>query len=328
MTEPISNPVTVAPRQPDRETRDLLTMMSVSDHPPIWALDVPAARALYDPMTVQSAHESEPVYEIEERSIAANIAVRIYRPAAAASPRPALLFFHGGGGVIGNLESHDAICRTLANAADTIVIAVDYRLGPEHPFPAAFEDAWSAYEWLVSSAASIGVDPARIAVGGDSAGGGLAAAVTAESLRRASQAPAFQLLLCPSLDATRDARRYPSLAENSSGYFMTHELMDWFLANYLNPGVDRADPHLSPLLGELRGRPPATLLATAGFDPLRDEGKAYADRLSAAGGQVVYRCYENTIHDFFSFGRFLASAAPALRECAVVMRESLVPELR
>ena len=315
-----------AAREPDRETRELLRLMAASEHPPMWTLTATAARALYDPMTAASAHDSEEVRHVEDREIAAGIRVRVYRPGAAASKQPVLLFFHGGGGVLGNLDTHDAICRTLANAGEAIVIAVDYRLGPEHRFPAAFEDAWLAWEWVVANAEAIGADVARIAVGGDSGGGCLAAAVTLAAMDKGIQGPAFQLLLCPSVDATRDGGRFASLAENAEGFFMTRDLIDWFMKNYIAETFDRSDPRLSPLLGEWHGPPPPTLVATAGFDPLRDEGEAYAKALSAAGGEVTYRCCEHTIHDFFSFGRFLSFAAPTLREYAGIMRDTLTRE--
>ncbi|MBT8078443.1 MAG: alpha/beta hydrolase [Gammaproteobacteria bacterium] len=323
MAESADSVVKPALREPDRETRELLRLMAASEHPPMWDLTAPAARALYDPMTAASAHESEAVLQVEDREIEAGLKVRMYRPDAANSKQPALLFFHGGGGVLGNLDTHDAICRTLANAGELIVIAVDYRLGPEHRFPAAFEDAALAWGWVVASAAAIGADEARIAIGGDSAGGCLAAAVTQAAIEEGATAPAFQLLLCPSVDATRDAKRFASVAENSEGFFMTRDLIDWFLGNYLADTQDRGDPRLSPLLGEWHGKPPPALVATAGLDPLRDEGEAYAEALSVAGGEVTYRCYEHTIHDFFSFGRFLSFAVPALRECAAVMRDTL-----
>lgn len=314
-------------REPDAETRDLLRLIAASEHPPIWMLAAPAARNLYDPMTAASAHDSEEIRHVEDREIAAGIRVRLYRPGAVASKQPVLMFFHGGGGVLGNLDTHDAMCRTLVNAGEAIVIAVDYRLGPEHRFPAAFDDAWLAWQWVIASAAAIGVDEARIAIGGDSGGGCLAAAVTKAAMEKGIQVPAFQLLLCPSVDATRDAGRFASLAENCDGFFMTRDLIDWFMENYLAETQDRSDPRLSPLLGEWHGTPPPALVVTAGFDPLRDEGEAYAKALSAAGGEVTYRCYEHTIHDFFSFGRFLSFAAPSLRECARVMRDNLTREI-
>lgn len=312
-----------AAREPDAETSGLLAAMAASEHPPVWTLAAPAARALFDPMTAASAHRPEEVERVEDRTIGDGLGIRIYRPRPVASAPPALLFCHGGGGVLGDLDTHDAMCRTLANAGEAIVVAVAYRLGPEHRFPAAYEDAWFAYQWLAREAAALGADAGAIAVGGDSAGAGLAAAVTQAAMAQGGHMPAYQLLLCPSLDATRDAQRYASVAENGEGYFMTRDFMGWFLENFLAEDGDRSDPRLSPLLGELRGTPPPALIATAGFDPLRDEGEAYAEALSAAGGAVDYRCYAHTIHDFFSFGRFLSFAAPALRECAAAMRDTL-----
>lgn len=317
--------------KPDAETASLLRLMAEAEYPPIWTLPAAEARDIHDSLTAASAHPAEPVAEIRDVEMAPGLDARLYRPEDAESGAPLLLYFHGGGGAIGDLDSHDAVCRTLANASGAVTLAVDYRLGPEHPFPAAWEDAWTAWRWALDHAARLGADPARIAVGGDSAGGGLAAALTQRAAARDGPAPAFQLLIYPALDASRDPERYPSVAENAEGYFLTTELMQWFGRQYLESGQDLTDVRLSPGLAatfadpetdSVAGLPPA-LIVTAGLDPLRDEAAAYAEALQRAGVQVQYRCYEDTIHGFASFGRFLTFTAPAIREWGTAVRAAI-----
>jgi len=299
---------------PDAETAGLLRLMAEAEYPRIWTLPAAEARKIHDPLTAASAHPVESVAETREVEIAPGLEARLYRPEGAGNGAPLLLYFHGGGGAIGDLDSHDAVCRTLANASGAVTLAVDYRLGPEHPFPAAWEDAWTAWAWALENAAGLGADPARIVVAGDSAGGGLAAALAQRAAAGRGPAPVFQLLIYPALDASRDPERYPSVAENAEGYFLTAELMAWFGAQYLAPCQDPGDVRLSPGLADrLTGLAPA-LIVTAGLDPLRDEAAAYAQALDRAGVAVEYRCYEATIHGFASFGRFLSFTAPAIRE--------------
>jgi acetyl esterase len=226
----------------------------------------------------------------------AEIPVRIYHPRAAAG-LPILVYYHGGGWVLGSLETHDTIARALAAAADCIVVSVDYRLAPEHPFPAAITDSVAAARWVGASAAELGGDSSRICVGGDSAGGNIATVVAA-ALRDAGGPPlAGQLLIYP---ATRlRAPREGSLVSNAQGYFLTTADVDWFEDHYLGKTIDAADPRVSPLLaGDLSRLPPA-LLITAQFDPLLDQGAAYARRLSEAGVDCTYVEYEGAIHGFF-----------------------------
>jgi acetyl esterase len=222
--------------------------------------------------------------------------VRVYRPAAAGSAAPGLVWFHGGGFVLGSIESHDGICRGLAADSGVVIVSVDYRLAPEHPFPAAVEDAVAVTRSVRDSAASYGIDPRRIAVGGDSAGGNLAA-VTAQTLRGSSPAIAFQLLVYPATDFTRSM---PSHAHFANGYILTRSTMDWFLDNYL-PGPEAIqDPRASCLFAKDVGALPPALVITAGFDPLRDEGTAYADKMRAAGVVVEHVNVESMVHGFFN----------------------------
>jgi acetyl esterase len=235
------------------------------------------------------------------------IAARHY--AARGSNRPLLVFFHGGGWVVGDLDTHDQPCRLLARYADVHVLSVDYRLAPENPFPAAVDDAVAAWAWALAHAAELGADPARIAVGGDSAGGNLAAVVAQHARDNAVTPPIAQLLLYPGTDASRDR---PSKSLFSDGYFLTRKQMDWYVDTYA-VDLPRTDPRLSPLCAEnLEGLAPA-LVATAAFDPLRDEGEAYADALRAAGVPTVLRRAQGLVHGYFSMtGVHRASLAESL----------------
>ena len=228
------------------------------------------------------------------------VPMRAYRPSE--DSVATLVFFHGGGFVIGDLDSYDAQCRTLCSRVGVTVISVDYRLAPEHPFPAGVEDALAAFDWVVAH------EPGPFVVGGDSAGGNLSA-VTAQERR---DQLAAQLLIDPAADL---ANEYPSMEENGEGLFLTKDDMDWFHHHYLGDDEAlRSDPRASPLLAEdLRGLPPA-LVYTAQYDPLRDAGDAYAEALKAAGVKVIHRRFEGLIHGFFALGP-LSQAAAAAVEC-------------
>lgn len=252
----------------------------------------------------------------------ADVPVRIYTPRASHERLPATVYFHGGGFVIGDLESHDSLCRHLAVRSGSIVIAVDYRLAPEHPFPCATEDACHAFDWTLAQADALGIDPARIAVAGDSAGGNLAAVVAQVMRDRGGPAPSFQLLIYPALDLTRSLESHRTFR---AGYLLTEEMMDWFLAHYVTDPAHLRDPLGSPLVTrELAGLPPAHII-TAGFDPLRDEGEAYADALRAAGVKVTDRCYDTLIHGFISMGGLVDAARHAGDDLAEVLRRALWP---
>jgi acetyl esterase len=257
---------------------------------------------------------------VEDRRIN-GIPVRIYEPLMHKTPAPALVFFHGGGFCLGSLDSHDAPCRVLADVAHCIVIAVDYRLAPEHKFPAAVDDSVAAFRWVVANADKLGIDPARVAVGGDSAGGNLAA-VVCQQTKNDARKPAFQLLIYPATDFTMSS---PSHSQMGRGFFLEHDTMVWFRDRYLNNEGERHDVRASPLfasLEDLAGQPPA-MVATAGFDPLRDEGRAYADKLRDAGVPVRYRCYPSLFHGFFSASGGVEAARSTLVEAAAALREAL-----
>ncbi len=239
--------------------------------------------------------------------------VRVYRPLGTTPDEtlPVLVWFHGGGFVIGDLETAHSQCCALANEARVAVVSVDYRLAPEHPFPAAVDDAFDAVAWVADHAAELHVDAGRVAVGGDSAGGNLAAVVSQMAKAAGGPSIAFQLLVYPVTDL---AMRHPSHAENGEGYFLTHDMMVWFTHQYLG-GRDISNPRVSPLLAaDLSGLPPA-LVITAEFDPLRDEGEEYAAKLAQAGGTVEQVRYDGEIHGFFDLDSF-PDAADARRHAA------------
>jgi acetyl esterase len=238
--------------------------------------------------------------------------VRVYRPSS--DILPALVFFHGGGWTIGDLDTHDVLCRQLAAGARCAVFSVDYRLAPENPFPAAVDDAVAATKYLISNPGPLKIDASRIAVGGDSAGGNLAAVVALE-LRKHNLA--FQLLIYP---ATDQRCEFDSHSRNGEGYLLTKDAIGFFRGGYLPDANDWTDWRASPLLAaDHRGVAPAYVL-TAGFDPLLDEGRAYAKKLSAAGVAVEYREYADMVHGFMLFGGVVDTANAAVAECCARLR--------
>ena len=252
------------------------------------------------------------------------MAVRAYTPIGAniAERLPGMVYFHGGGLVAGSLDTHDPVCRSLSNASGCRVLSVDYRLAPEHRFPAAVADGCAAAEWIAAHVEELYIDRARLGVSGDSAGATLAA-VVCHALTAARQVPlAFQFLLCPIMDfaAETDSRR--SFGE---GYLVDRDTLEHDLKHYLAPGADRADPRISPLrAAELSGLPP-TLVHTAEFDPLRDEGEAYAERLRRAGVPILYRCHPGMIHLFYGMRGLLTYAGVAFAQMGADIRSLLGP---
>ncbi|HST26221.1 MAG TPA: alpha/beta hydrolase [Gaiellaceae bacterium] len=243
------------------------------------------------------------------------IPVRVYRPVG--EPAPVLLYFHGGGWVLGSLETVHGVCATLAKLSGCVVCSVDYRLAPEHRFPAALDDAWAVTTWAAEHADELGGLPGGLAVGGDSAGGNLAA-VCALRARDAGLPLALQLLVYPVCDGDLDTSTYRAFAE---GYYLTRYSMEWFWGHYV-PDADRFDPDASPLRAEdVSGTAPA-LVITAGFDPLRDEGEAYAKRLEEAGVPVTVSCYEGMFHGFFRMPGEIDRANDALAEAAGALRDA------
>ena len=260
-----------------------------------------------------------PVRATEDRTVpgaAGELPARVYRPEAD-GPVPTIVFFHGGGFVIGDIETHDNQCRMVCRDVGAVVLSVAYRLAPEAPFPAAVEDCLAATRWAAEHVGELGGDSDRLAVAGDSAGGNLAAVVAQTARDEGGPQLAAQLLVYPSTDF---AGEYASRTENAEGYFLTASDIEWFGGHYAGTYEDPTDPRLSPLRAQdLSGLPPAVVV-TAEFDPLRDEGEAYARALEAAGVPVVLRRYDGMIHGFFDLGALSPAAYEAIRDACRELR--------
>jgi acetyl esterase len=273
----------------------------------------------------------EPVDQVvagEAPGPAGPIAVRTYvpeggRPAdlvGLAGPKlPGLVYFHGGGWARGSLETHDIVCRALANGGGCVVVSVDYRMAPEHKFPAAFEDSLAATRWVADHAAELGIDPRRLAVGGDSAGGNLAAAVALAARDEGAPALTHQLLIYPVTDYNFET---PSYIDNADGFMLTRSAMQHYWRLYLRDESDAEDYRASPLRARDFSHLPPALVITAEFDPLRDEGRAYAERLREAGTPVVYREYPGMVHGFVTSAGVLDAGKQAIREASEALREA------
>ena len=303
----------------DPNLQQLLEQMSAAGGPKLHEVSPEEARAFFDNMQLPAPEV--PLASVEDLRIPGpegEIPVRIYKPAP--GPLPALVYFHGGGWVIGSLETHDATCRQLADKAGCAVVSVEYRLAPEHRYPAAAEDCYAAIGWVVEQGASLGIDSTRLAVGGDSAGGNLTAVVAQMARDRQGPELAFQLLIYPVTDA--DFER-PSYADNAEGYLLETAAMKWFWDHYVPDPARRREAYCAPLRAEdLAGLPPA-LVITAEFDPLRDEGEAYAERLKAAGVDTALTRYEGMIHGFFAMSVLVEGAREAVDQAASKLREAL-----
>jgi acetyl esterase len=281
----------------DPKARALLDMLAAANIPPTHTMRPAEARVMMARRRELNPPPIDPVASVEDHKVsgpAGEIPIRIYKPLAGASPAGVVVFFHGGGWVIGDLESHDAVCRALSNAAESVVVAVDYRLAPEHRYPAAADDAYAATTWVAEHAAELGADSSRLGVCGDSAGGNLAAVVSQMARDRNGPPLAFQVLVYPVTDASLET---PSYIENAEGYGLTRTDMQWFLNHYADSSV-WSEPYASPLrAAHFRGLPPA-LVITAEYDPLRDEGEAYAERLQDAGVSARLIRYPGMMHGF------------------------------
>ena len=306
----------------DPSTDALLKTIAAQNGPAIHEMDVPSARAVFGKLVLALQGEVEPVHRVEDRTVpgpAGTTPIRVYTPRESGGALlPVLVLFHGGGWVIGDLDTHDAMCRYFANHADVIVVAVDYRLAPEHKFPAGVDDCIAATAWVHEHAASLGADASRLAVTGDSAGGNMAA-VVAQQLKGKV---AFQLLIYPATDFSPTA--YASRERFGTGeYFLSAEDMAWFGGHLADDPAALLDVKASPIAAaSLAGLAPAVTI-TAGYDPLVDEGKAYADRLAAAGVPSEYRCFEGTIHGFVSFPGALEAGREGLAFLAAKLKAAL-----
>ncbi len=261
---------------------------------------------------------AQPIGSVRDLSVG-DLPGRLYVPTGAPSVGPLLVFLHGGGFMYGDLDSHDAACRFLSERSGVRVLAVDYRLGPEDRFPAAYDDAVAAYSWVVQNTDSLGADPQRLAVGGDSAGGNLAAGVAIEAAR-AGLPLAFQLLVYPATLTVHDTE---SARLFDDGFYLTAAFMDLANASYLPDGLDPEDPRVAPLHADLPAGLAPAYVVTAGFDPLRDEGEAYARKLTEAGVRVELRRFPDQIHGFFNIVGVGYSAPAANAEIAAALRAGL-----
>jgi len=304
----------------DPQAQRVLDQLAALNNPPYTELSPEEARRV----AVEAARQmapGEPVAEVAGRRIAGpggEIPIRVYQPGGA-GPHPVVVYFHGGGWVICDLDTHDMLMRRIVNAAGAIVVGVDYRLAPEHKFPAGLEDCYAATRWVADHADSIGADGRRIAVAGDSAGGNLAAAVSLLARDRGGPPLALQLLVYPITD--RDFET-PSYRDNAAGYLLSREVMIWFWNHYIRRDEEAADPLASPLLaGDLSLLPPAHII-TAEYDPLRDEGEAYARRLATSGVPVTLRRYDGMIHDFFRRFAMIDQGAAAVAEAAEALKRA------
>ena len=307
----------------DRDAERVLEMVRLSGRPPYETLSAPEARELFLAAREVLALDPPAVAEILGLSApgpaGAAIPLRLYRGAGTTpgDTLPALVYFHGGGWVIGDLDTHDSLCRHLANAARCIVVAVDYRLAPEHKFPAAVEDCFDATLWIAQEAAAFGIDRERLAVGGDSAGGNLAAVVSLIARDQGTPKLRCQALLYPAVECGMTHASHDRFAE---GYLLTRPTMKWFYDHYLRGLADVDDWRASPLrAADLSGGAPALVL-TAGNDVLCDEGQAYARRLREAGIEVQLRHFPDQIHGFLTMGKIIEAAQPALDDIAAALQ--------
>ena len=290
----------------------LLVRAAKSPLPPYYEVPAHVARRIYRDTRAALSPKAPEVAEARLMIVPGPVALRAYRPAGAGPEErlPALVYFHGGGWVIGDLDTHDVLCRQLANGARCAVYSVDYRMGPEHPFPAAVEDCLAATKFVAAR-------HERLAVGGDSAGGNLAAVVALLARDAGGPAIAYQLLIYP---ATDQRGGHPSVARNGEGYLLTRKSMDYFQAQYLPRREDLTDWRASPLLAKSLAELPPAYVITAGYDPLLDEGREYAERMAREGVDVAYREYPDMVHGFILFGGVLDTANAAVVECCEKLR--------
>jgi acetyl esterase len=317
----VGRPVRVDGQTLDVDMQAVLRLQKLAGIPRVETLPLPAGRALLRDQSVIVSGE-QPVGEARDLTVPGPdgdpLPARLYVPRGTIGPSPLLFFVHGGGWVYGDLESYDGVCRYLTEQAGVRVLAVEYRRAPEHRYPAALDDCFAAYSWVREHAVDLGADPARIAIGGDSAGGNLSIAVCLRARDQGVPQPVAQMLVYP---ATDFSQRLPSRATFGEGFYLSKEFMDRCEAAYVGPDTDTADPTLSPLQAkDLSGLAPA-YVATAGFDPLRDEGEAFARRVADDGGQVELRRHAGLIHGFFNMVGVSGSARSAVHEIVLRLRD-------
>ncbi len=307
----------------DPQARALIDLMIKRGVPPTHTLSPTDARNFYRDRRGFTQPEPPALAEVRDLKTSGGIALRLYKPLApVTTPAPVLVYFHGGGWTIGDLDTHDVLCRQLCDQAGVAVVSVDYGLGPEQRFPRAVDDCLAATRWVQREAQALGVDGQRVAVGGDSAGGNLAAVVALLMRDAGDRAPLLQLLIYPATDMRAVA---PSHTSNGQGYLLTSDSIHYYRGHYISDPAQWSDWRASPLLAKDLMRLPPALVLTAGYDPLRDEGRQYADALSAAGNAVQYVCFERQVHGFITMGKVLDEANTAVALCAAVLRSALTP---
>jgi acetyl esterase len=305
---------------------ELVAAGQEAGNPPLHKLSPPEARAQYDASTVVIDSPGPALARVESLAIPCRdgvfISARRYTNEPGSANQPALLFFHGGGYCVGGLESHDALCRSLAASTPCTVVAVDYRLAPEHRFPAAVFDAEDSYRWLLAEADALGIDAERIAVGGDSAGGTLATVLCMLARDAGLPRPLLQMLLYPCTSSFQDSDSHRRLA---TGHLLEADILQWMFGNYLRSDADRRDWRFAPLLADVRELSPA-LFMLAEFDPLLDEGKAYAEKLSASGIDVKLDVRAGMVHDFLRLGNITVAGDQAKLDLAAHLAQAFAQE--
>jgi acetyl esterase len=308
----------------DPMVKAFLDQASALPRPKMWEMPLSLSRQGFSHMMGMIGPKDVPVGKVRNLVIsgpAGDIRARVYAPVAAGgSAHPALVYFHGGGFVVGDLDTHDGLCRLFAHEGGFVVVAVDYRRAPENKWPAPMEDAFAATRWIFENASSLGIDAGRIAIGGDSAGGLLAASVTQGIKDLGGFKIAFQLLLFPVTDFAADSG---SMDRYAVGYFLEKQTIEWCHSQVLPPGIDRKSPKISPLYGkDFSGLPPAYIML-GGYDPLRDQGLAYADKLKAAGVKVTVADYGEMVHCFIYLQSVLPQAHAAVADAAAMVAKAL-----
>jgi acetyl esterase len=308
----------------DPHAKKLLEMLNAAGAADMSRVAPEQMRADFERLALMVGENGVAVDRADDRTLpgpGGPIPIRIYAPKGSGTATlPGLIYFHGGGGVFGSIASHDSFCRVLANASACRIVSVGYRLAPEHKFPAAIEDAYAATGRITAQAKDFLIDPRRLAVAGDSIGGGLAAIVCAMARDNDGPAIALQVLLCPAMDMSKNSDTRVAFA---SGYFLNQATIDWTVKHFCPPGADLTDPRISPLLIEDLSRLPPAQVHTAEFDPLRSEGAAFAERLQRAGVAVHHTCHAGMIHHFYAMGGVIPCARTAVAAAGAAIQRAL-----
>lgn len=305
------------------QTKTMLERIRSAAAPPFDQLTPRQSREIYRTRVAQVNLPKADLASVEDRSIPGPhgpIGLRVYRPSASGEALPLVVFFHGGGFVLGDLETHDPQCRLLAALSPCVVVSVDYRLAPENKFPAAIDDSYAAICWAHEHAGALGGDPDRLAVCGDSAGGTIAIVMTQLARQRGGPPIGLQLLVYPGTDRLEATAPRPSHAFYDGGLFLTRDLVQWYADQYYPASANPDDFRFCPIANPVLSGLPTALIVTAEYDPIRDDGKAYAERLKAAGVPVTYRCYAGQVHGFFVWGAVVEDGRKVIDDLVAAMK--------